>query len=76
MQSLPGALPSESWLIAFLTSSDVGRASRDVSIGTYGRFAMASALIEEGLFKTLQKCSAQRLRICSGSVRTVVPSAR
>ena len=75
MESLPGALPSESWLIAFLTSSDVGRASRVALIGTCGRFDMASELIEDGLFRTLQKCSAHRLRMSSGSVRTDEPSA-
>ena len=61
--------------MAFFTSSDVGRSSREESIGTCGRFEMASELMVEGLFRTLQKCSAQRLRMSSGSVRTDEPSA-
>ena len=61
--------------MAFLTSSDVGRTSREALTGTCGRFDMASELIEDGLLRTLQKCSAHRFRISSGSVRTDEPSA-
>ena len=75
MESEPGALPLERSLIAFCTSGSVGGSARDAFISTWGMRAMASSLMQEGLFKTLLKCSAHLLRMAFFSVNRVDPSA-
>ena len=50
-------------------------ASSVAFVGTCGRRSMASSLMEEGLFKTLSKCSAHLSKTLSFSVMSVVPSA-
>ena len=74
MTSAPGALPFRSLFVAFRTSSSLIVLTR-VMLGTAcGRRAMAASFIDEGQFKTLLKCSAQRFRILSLSVYSVLPS--
>ena len=51
------------------------KTAREMFISTWGIRAMASALIDEGLFRTLLKCSAHLSRIAFLSVSRVVPSA-
>ena len=63
MASAPGAFPVESCLIAFLTSSTLGGLSRSVFVSTYGRRAIASALISADLLRTALKCSAHLFRM-------------
>ena len=72
---MPGALPFSSFLVAFFTSSTLILLAREMLMSVWGRRAMAASFIDEGLFRTLSKCSAQRAKIFSLSVMRVSPSA-
>ena len=65
MASGPGALPQESCLIAFLTSSSAVRLSSSQFGYTWGRRAMAFTFAEAGWLRALLKCSAHLSKICS-----------
>ena len=64
----PGALPFERSLIAFMISDSFGGSDIEVLIGTCGMWAMALPLMEDGLFRTLLKCSAHLSRISVSAV--------
>ena len=68
MASGPGALPQESCLIAFLTSSSAVRFSSSQFGSTWGRRAMAFTFAEAGWLRALRKCSAHLSKFCLFSV--------
>ena len=72
--SRPAAFPQERALMAFFTSADVGRSSRELLISACGSLAMALSLIEDGRLRTLSECSAYLSLISSLSVISFDPS--